>query len=225
MNWKKQLFEYRRLWPYSQHVRLDEKYESPSWSTTRQKHIWRGFLFIVTNTVLFLAYSLLFVHFFQRFIHESQQEKGLIYYNNIVVQQRDLDKLGKTSVPLRDKSGFLAGIDVIHELHCLNYVREHIYAEYYKFEAKKFQDEHIYHCIDHIREILMCHGDIAVHTYEKSKEDQRPLMKRQTTHECRKWEPLFEWAIANEPSHAHGPILEHPILGIIQSTPINETQA
>ena len=34
-----------------------------------------------------------------------------------------------------------------------------------------------------------------------------------TTRECHAWEPLMRWAKENSPSHANGPILEHPVLG------------
>jgi hypothetical protein len=40
--------------------------------------------------------------------------------NNAVIQKGDLEKINRTSdVLLRDKSGYLAGIDVFHQLHCL----------------------------------------------------------------------------------------------------------
>lgn len=39
--------------------------------------------------------------------------------NNAVVQEEDLKRVNRTSVLLRDRSGYLAGIDMFHELHCL----------------------------------------------------------------------------------------------------------
>ncbi|KAK0636388.1 hypothetical protein B0T17DRAFT_80527 [Bombardia bombarda] len=152
----------------------------------------------------------------------------LLRYNNLVVQKYDVDQIGKpeTSVQLRDKSGYLSGLDVIHELHCLNYIREFAYSDYYALHGqKKNKDEHIFHCIDHIREILMCHGDVAMHTYEWSPTKSEPVMKPQATHVCRKWEPIAEYARTHSPSHRNGPILEHPLLGIIYPTHINKTQA
>ncbi|KAK1245988.1 hypothetical protein MKX07_005057 [Trichoderma sp. CBMAI-0711] len=72
----------------------------------------------------------------------------------------------------------------------------------------------MFHCIDHLREIIMCHGNIAVHTFEWKDEFTFPFMKRQTEHVCRKWEPLVAWARANSPDRSDGgPILRHPVLG------------
>lgn len=39
--------------------------------------------------------------------------------DNLVVQEDDLIKIDKSSVPLRDGSGYLSGLGVMHQLHCL----------------------------------------------------------------------------------------------------------
>lgn len=39
--------------------------------------------------------------------------------NNLVVQDEDLTQIDKSSVPLRDGSGYLSGLGVMHQLHCL----------------------------------------------------------------------------------------------------------
>lgn len=59
----------------------------------------------------------------------------------------------------------------------------------------------------------MCHGDITPQTFEWAETKRYPVMKPQSTHVCRKWEPIVDWARRNEPSNKHGPILEHPQLG------------
>ncbi|OTA06120.1 hypothetical protein A9Z42_0068540 [Trichoderma parareesei] len=72
----------------------------------------------------------------------------------------------------------------------------------------------------------MCHGNIAVHTFEWKDEFTFPFMKRQAEHVCRKWEPLVAWARANSPDRSDGgPILRHPVLGIIHPKAANLTQA
>ncbi|KAK1993870.1 hypothetical protein LX36DRAFT_728702 [Colletotrichum falcatum] len=137
----------------------------------------------------------------------------LLKYNNIVVRNDDLKNLNRTSVLLRDGSGYLAGLDVFHELHCLNIIRENVFDDYYKLEPQSEREQHILHCIDHLRQILMCHGDITPQTFEWVETKRYPVMKRQSAHVCRRWEPIVDWARQNEPSRKHGPILEHPQLG------------
>lgn len=37
----------------------------------------------------------------------------------VTVQKEDLERINQTSVRLEDGSGYLAGLEVYHELHCL----------------------------------------------------------------------------------------------------------
>ncbi|KAL7941842.1 hypothetical protein V8C42DRAFT_360542 [Trichoderma barbatum] len=152
--------------------------------------------------------------------------RDLLKYNNIALTAYDLERLNRSSVALLGREGFLGGLDVSHELHCLNFVRENIYSDYYAMPPKKFHDQHIFHCIDHLREIIMCHGNVAVHTFEWKDEYTFPSMKSQTQHVCRKWEPIVQWTKDKSPDRSDGgPILQHPILGIISPKPANVTQA
>ena len=46
---------------------------------------------------------------------------------HIRVQKSDLDKINRTSIPLADGSGYLASLDVFHQLHCV-YVRFSLFS-------------------------------------------------------------------------------------------------
>jgi len=59
----------------------------------------------------------------------------------------------------------------------------------------------------------MCHSDITAHTYEWSDQVPYPKMKRQALHECRKWDPIYEFARAHSPVNTDKPLLRHPQLG------------
>ena len=74
------------------------------------------------------------------------------------------------------------------------------------------------HCIDTLRQTFMCHGDVSIKTFDWIPGQRKPEMNAVTTRECHAWEPLMKWAKENSPSHANGPILEHPVLG--RSTPL-----
>lgn len=90
----------------------------------------------------------------------------------------------------------------------------------------------------------MCQSDITAHTYDWVPGQLNPVRKSGALHECRKWEPIAEYAQQHAPSKKNGAILEHPDLGpyfrchvrrpsgqlmrctgIIDSVPVNETQA
>lgn len=69
------------------------------------------------------------------------------------------------------------------------------------------------HCVDTLRRIIMCHGDITPRTFEWSDLERHPVMKPRSVHECRKWEPIETYAKNHAPARANGPILENPESG------------
>lgn len=62
------------------------------------------------------------------------------------------------------KEGFYGGPDVLHSLHCLNSIRKHLDMEYYAGSITlppEYRRIHIDHCVDHLRQALLCHGDLT----------------------------------------------------------------
>jgi hypothetical protein len=59
----------------------------------------------------------------------------------------------------------------------------------------------------------MCHGDIALTTYDWIPDYKRPWPNFQIEHECRNWDAIFEWIKAHSIESLRGPILQHPDLG------------
>lgn len=127
-----------------------------------------------------------------------------------------MQKVNRTSVPLNDsKAGFYATLDVFHELHCLNVLREHLYRPHYPTRhslAEQFQ--HSNHCIDLLRQTLMCHGDVALQTFTWIDGYRAPWPNFSVQHECRNWDAIQDWAIEHHISDLTGPILTHPTLGV-----------
>lgn len=101
-----------------------------------------------------------------------------------------------TSVPLSDaKGGYLVTLDVYHTLHCVNRARKALYPAYYASPNRPEVDRaHVEHCLDLLRQVLMCHGDVALHTYQWLDDRPAPWPTFQTTHQCRKWERIVEWS-------------------------------
>jgi hypothetical protein len=57
------------------------------------------------------------------------------------------------------------------------------------------------HCIDHLRQVLMCNADVSILTFRyrpggKKGKEYWPNFNIIRT--CRKWEPLVEWADAHK---------------------------
>jgi Mycotoxin biosynthesis protein UstYa len=135
--------------------------------------------------------------------------------NNLRVQKGDLEKANITSVPLNDdQGGYLATLDVFHTLHCVNKIRKSYYSDYYHDpNPLTDQQEHFDHCIDLLRQVIMCHGDLALHTYEWKDDYRWPWPSMQTEHQCRNWDQLMAWSKEHHVPSLQGPILSHPTLG------------
>jgi hypothetical protein len=98
----------------------------------------------------------------------------------------------------------LVMLDAWHQLHCLNAIRKAFYPERWP-EIWSYHDNgtvrydtvemmHVDHCIDHIRQSLMCFSDVSPTSfYFDPKRGNNP--KPVGTHMCRNFERVKEWAV------------------------------
>ncbi|GFG19483.1 hypothetical protein IFM5058_10134 [Aspergillus udagawae] len=108
---------------------------------------------------------------------------------------------GSESDTVRDKTllfdGYwLTGLDVIHQMHCLNKIRKALYPEYYQPEQSASTEMlHVEHCLDYIRQAVMCNSDITPVplTWYQSAHTFGPDFR--TTHTCRDFEALLQWSL------------------------------
>lgn len=135
--------------------------------------------------------------------------------NNLRIQKEDLEKANITSVPLNDEQGgYLATLDVFHTLHCVNKIRKLHYSDYYNDpNPVEDQREHFDHCIDLLRQVIMCHGDVSLHPYQWKDDYRWPWPSMRTEHQCRNWDSLMAWSKEHYIPSLTGPILSHPSLG------------
>ncbi|KAF1736400.1 hypothetical protein CRV24_002007 [Beauveria bassiana] len=95
--------------------------------------------------------------------------------------------LGKGANEERPREAY--GISMFHQIHCLVAIRTAI-------RTRTFNDQHLDHCLDYLRQAIMCTGDT---TLEKVIKDDSGKTKPEidgwgTVHECRSWHMLFEFA-------------------------------
>jgi hypothetical protein len=108
----------------------------------------------------------------------------------------------------------LVTLEVHHQLHCLNQIREQVYREYYPDKhSKEKQFQHVDHCIDALRMALMCHGDVSMQTYTWIDDYRQPWPNFSVDHQCRSWDSIQEWSRQNYIPSLAGPIVSHPVLG------------
>ncbi|KAF2206496.1 hypothetical protein CERZMDRAFT_12417, partial [Cercospora zeae-maydis SCOH1-5] len=96
--------------------------------------------------------------------------------------------------------GFGVFVQGLHDMHCLNELRRALYfnKDYYRqFEDDSLTPEwdrvsHIRHCLDNIRERIMCSADTGViPTVWVNEEENYPLFGRE--HKCYSYDALMDW--------------------------------
>ncbi|TRX91266.1 hypothetical protein FHL15_007871 [Xylaria flabelliformis] len=132
-------------------------------------------------------------------------------------------KLNKSSERLKHvqkdaKRGYVAILEVSHQLHCLNLVRQYTWKDYYATHMGKWISEeghgivdlnvtdpvnivdrmHADHCIEALRLQLMCNADLTPLLIEL--DDSNGFGQKadfNVHHKCRNWDKVTEWQYAN----------------------------
>ncbi|EME48630.1 hypothetical protein DOTSEDRAFT_67614 [Dothistroma septosporum NZE10] len=92
-----------------------------------------------------------------------------------------------------------------HQLHCLHYIWQDHHLDYYTHRAAYKQSDpvmyegHYEHCIDFLRQRLMCHYDMSVTPYQWVKGHQAPMPGAMTNEKCVNWEAMRTWMKDNIP--------------------------
>ncbi|KAF2736572.1 hypothetical protein EJ04DRAFT_432905 [Polyplosphaeria fusca] len=113
--------------------------------------------------------------------------------------------LGLQTAELIDQPGnYLITLEVFHQLHCLDYIRLAAYASHnhkhthHEGESEWSKEKHLSHCVDYLRQVLMCHGDLTPISLvrrdgvAKGEPPYRPDFS--IRHTCRRWEKIWEFA-------------------------------
>ncbi|RSM04100.1 hypothetical protein CEP52_007072 [Fusarium oligoseptatum] len=126
-----------------------------------------------------------------------------------MITRDDLDRLGldPTSLTIKNpktgKVGYRVGMQVFHQLHCLNLLRQHSFKEYYSDKGGDIEAEpeelreHLDHCIESIRTSLMCESDTGVYTYKHFEGFKTHWPDFSTLHTCRNFDAIRDWAFEN----------------------------
>jgi len=103
-----------------------------------------------------------------------------------------------------DDGYYIVELDVFHNLHCLNMIRKTLHSDYYTHMAMNVNDNgpHMDHCVDWLRQSLMCAGDTSVIVWQWDEEQQKTTFQGDVVHTCRDFDKLRDWgtshALTNE---------------------------
>ncbi|KAI1135016.1 hypothetical protein F5Y05DRAFT_421759 [Hypoxylon sp. FL0543] len=133
----------------------------------------------------------------------------LLDHVNIRASDRELASWNQTSVQLPSGQGYLVWMD--------KYLRQWIYRDHYHPEVGPEETPHwllhIDHCLDLIRQALMCRADTSLMTFRWAADRREPMLKLESPeHVCVDWKALMEKVESRRVSDADMAMLTNPNL-------------
>ncbi|KAK7954090.1 hypothetical protein PG996_014976 [Apiospora saccharicola] len=136
--------------------------------------------------------------------------------------------LGPHHVQVSSKhgGGYIVNVEGMHHLHCLNLLRKGLwysYDYYHELGEHAFKNEepilklHVSHCLDTIRQVLMCNPDTGVlgQVWYGHPEGPQAFPDFQSRHKCKNFDDIRDWAVALQapPHYIKEPVAEDIIPG------------
>lgn len=91
------------------------------------------------------------------------------------------------------------GISVFHQLHCLSAIRDTLRSLKTDQPARIWGgSNHLEHCLDYIRQGLMCAADTTIEwpTFVKTGfQDDGPITGEGIAHQCRDWDAVLKFGM------------------------------
>ncbi|KAJ7445649.1 hypothetical protein FB451DRAFT_1148732 [Mycena latifolia] len=92
---------------------------------------------------------------------------------------------------LRRPERYIFSLDVFHQLHCLDILRQQLHPGHNYSHVPR---GHIRHCIGAIRQALMCSADTSTIVWQWSDELQVAEQRDDVVHVCRDFDHIRDWA-------------------------------
>ncbi|EFQ24893.1 uncharacterized protein GLRG_00037, partial [Colletotrichum graminicola M1.001] len=107
-------------------------------------------------------------------------------------------------------SGYVGVIEVFHQLHCINVLRQYAWKDSYpegllptllKYNSPEVARQHADHCIETLRQAVTCNSDVTpflIYQKEPSPGGGRGLDEDfGAFHKCRRFDKLLDWVNEN----------------------------
>ncbi|KAI3612864.1 hypothetical protein WG66_005458 [Moniliophthora roreri] len=123
------------------------------------------------------------------------------------ISKDDADQLPVKTVRIpSDPDHYVVALDVYHQLHCLNLIRKAFYWDYYHklhpgpvINSSISEEEHVPHCIEHLRQSIVCASDVSAIVWYWDVEKNKTISRPAVPHTCKNFDKISEWA--NQPEN------------------------
>jgi len=121
-----------------------------------------------------------------------------------LIDEKSQAKLPNKSVEVPGTGKYLVTLEMFHKLHCLNVLRMTNYPDRYP-EYNLFNENgkrlmmrqgHVDHCIDRLRQGVMCSGDTGTLYWTWIEDLQQYRINMSSTHSCRNYDKIRDWAFS-----------------------------
>ncbi|CAH0050947.1 unnamed protein product [Clonostachys solani] len=129
--------------------------------------------------------------------------KDLMKYGVISVTAEDIQRIGHntTAVQFPDEvgGGYLAVAMGTHHIHCLYFIWKDHHMDSFpqskinKEEVPEMYERHYEHCVDYLRQAIMCNFDPGIIPYYWVRKHNQPTPDGNTFHKCVNWDHLQGW--------------------------------
>ncbi|KAJ7449173.1 hypothetical protein FB451DRAFT_1410910 [Mycena latifolia] len=109
----------------------------------------------------------------------------------------------KTHAIPGDDGHYIAELDVFHNLHCLNKITMALDPDYYPdwristtnnwIPSQKNATDHVSHCVDWIRQSIMCNSDTSVIVWQWDNAKNKTAVQGNVAHTCRRFDKMQHW--------------------------------
>jgi hypothetical protein len=157
-----------------------------------------------------------------------------------MITPKELDRIAMPTSSLKVKhpktgvEGYRVGLEVFHQLHCINLLRQVTYKDYYmelgngnfasgeealqmhtgKFSSSLSIFEHMLriakdHCLEILRKNIQCNADVGLFTFYMEEGDPLPWPELNSWHTCRNFDRVRDWALEHSVGNMERPDVVH----------------
>ncbi|RMY99402.1 hypothetical protein D0860_08306 [Hortaea werneckii] len=184
----------------------DESYQKRHRNISR----FRWWLLVATNIVFAILCVLLYVDNFElrqpgqvQYVGRPAKQideawERLLRGLEIVLDGPEAETIKGKTFEEPENKGWRLSMDMYHSLHCVNVVRRAIDFDHYSGDGLPSDTYriHVDHCVDYLRQVVQCQGDLTPLAYHWNAELQTGFPEFGATHTCRNFEMIDEWALA-----------------------------
>ncbi|KAI0080783.1 hypothetical protein K474DRAFT_1636716 [Panus rudis PR-1116 ss-1] len=135
-------------------------------------------------------------------------------FGNSMIPKSLARLLPNRTVPIPgDEEHYILVLSVFHQLHCLNLMRKIFFREHYTdpetgyvagYSPERLTG-HYMHCIDTLRQAVMCASDISPIVWQWNERVGKATPAMNVAHSCRSFDKIVEWAKEHQRTESFDP--------------------